>query len=126
MNLSVMIVDDESASRQFLAAALRKMGIELIIEASNAIDGIKTFAKQPVDLMFLDLNMPGENGFALLSALRAQQKNVRIVIISAAGDLENVQKAIRLGADGFIVKPFKLAKVQESVAVCRKAKASRP
>ena len=115
MSISALIVDDEPQMRELLAVNLRKLGIEEIFEAENAEDAISTFSIVDVNLVFLDLNMPGEDGFSVLSSVKQHKANAYVIIVSGESSVDKVRKAITLGAKGFVVKPYQHSKINDVV-----------
>ena len=114
-NISVLIVDDVSNMRSLLASSLRSLDITNILEASSSLDAIEIYQNKKSDIIFLDLQMPKVDGFEALKQIREINNNAFIVIVSGENSIINVKKAIQLGANGFIVKPYKLGKIQEMI-----------
>jgi len=113
--ISVLIVDDVSNMRSLLASSLRSLDITNILEASSSLDAIEIYQNKKSDIIFLDLQMPKVDGFEALKQIREINNNAFIVIVSGENSIINVKKAIQLGANGFIVKPYKLGKIQEMI-----------
>ena len=111
----IMIVDDEVEMRQLLSSTIRGLGISSIKEVSNAKEALFEYRIQPADILFLDLNMPEMDGFEMLVKLHEKFPSAYVVIVSGEGGIDNVQQAIQLGVQGFIIKPYKLAKVKEAI-----------
>jgi len=111
----VLIVDDVSDMRNLLASSLRNLDIRDIMEAKNAADAIEIYQNKEIDIVFLDLHMPKIDGFKALQEIRKINPIAFIVIVSGEHSIDNVKKAIKLGANGFIIKPFKLGKLQEMI-----------
>jgi len=111
----VLIVDDVSDMRNLLASSLRNLDIRDIMEAKNAADAIDIYQNKEIDIVFLDLHMPKIDGFKALQEIRKINPIAFIVIVSGEHSIDNVKKAIKLGANGFIIKPFKLGKLQEMI-----------
>ena len=105
---SILIVDDDRS----MADAIRRLLVrDNLYDLDIAYDGFEAgekFAKKVPDLIILDLNMPGVNGYQLTERIRKELKNnvVKILIVSAVSDGENLKRIIGLGADDFLVKPF--------------------
>lgn len=110
---TVLLTDDESIVRRLMRTMLFDLECDVIHEASNGPDAIEKFKALRPDLVFIDINMHGMNGFALLEALLAIDKNVFAVIVSANSTADNVRQALQAGAKGFIVKPFTPKKFQD-------------
>lgn len=106
---SILIVDDESGARESL-----QMILEPIYEVHMAAGGqeaLECIKKEKIDLVTLDLEMPGLQGIDVLRAIKKINPDVEVVIITAHGTQPNVQEAIRYRAGAFISKPFDVADV---------------
>jgi two-component system, chemotaxis family, chemotaxis protein CheY len=108
--ISVLIVDDSLYMRKVVADALRKAGIELdkIFEAVNGAEALVVLAKNRVDLILSDINMPVMDGLGFIQALAKVKnaKGVPVVMLTTEGYEAQVLKAISLGARAYIRKPF--------------------
>lgn len=103
----VLIVDDDPMMREVLARRLRRLG-HIILEAEDGLQALETLRAEPVDLVLTDLRMPGMNGTELLERLQADPalREVPAIMISGAEDSGEVIRAIELGAEDFLPKPF--------------------
>lgn len=110
----ILIVDDSSLSRRILKSILAAEGHE-IIEASDGLAGIETYAIEQPDLVLLDMAMPGMPGDRVLVKMLEVNQQARIIIATA--DLQELTKSkvLAAGAVGFLNKPFNRTKVLESV-----------
>lgn len=100
----ILIVDDHREIRDLVSRALAKEGFRV----STAADGRemrKVIADARIDLIVLDLMLPGEDGFSLCRALRAES-NVPIIMLTAKGDEIDRVVGLELGADDYVAKPF--------------------
>ena len=113
--IRVLIVDDVSDMRNLLASSLRNLDIRDIMEAKNAVDAIEIYQNKEIDIVFLDLHMPKIDGFEALKKIRFINPNAFVVIVSGESSINNVKKAILMGAKGFIVKPYQLGKIKEMI-----------
>jgi CheY-like chemotaxis protein len=117
----VLIVDDQGISRRKMAMAVRNLGREWI-EADSGEAALEVLKDNDVDLILLDIMMPGMDGFAVLEALHADKRLAAIpvlVISGMDGDMESVARAIELGATDFLPKDFNAvlfkARVESSI-----------
>lgn len=114
----VLVVDDSATMRSFLAAALEDVspGID-VSEASSAMEALRRLPREPVDVVVTDVNMPDVNGLELIAFLRhsATLREVGIVVVSSEGSRADCDRAMRLGADAYLVKPFDPAALCEIV-----------
>ena len=104
----VLIVDDSISVRNFVSSVLEKQGYSTI-KSSDGASAVKRLEKDVIDLVITDLEMPKMHGFELIQKIRNQSnfKNLPIVILTGKTGQSNRVKATELGANAFIVKPFK-------------------
>lgn len=120
--IKAVIADDDSVTRHLLRTLLRQHNIEVVGEACNGKEALLRCAALLPDVIFLDINMEGMDGFETLRCLRESIPDLAVLMISSDSTAGNVQKARAHGADGFIVKPFCPASVIESVTRCPRIK----
>jgi len=111
----MMIVDDRAGIRRLLYEVLSGAGYG-VLTAAGGIEAVKAISRQPVDLVLLDMKMPGMDGLATLKQLKAICPRVKIVVMTAYEELEILRDAARCGACGYISKPFDIFELQEFVA----------
>jgi two-component system KDP operon response regulator KdpE len=102
--LKILVVDDEPPIRKLLRLGLRTQGYE-VLEAPTGKASLELLAEKP-DLIILDLGLPDIHGLELLQIIRARSENVPIVVLSSRGDEVGKVRALDLGADDYITKPF--------------------
>ncbi len=100
----VLIVDDEPETLKYVGANLRARGYD-VVTASDGTEALKKAEEDVFDLVLLDITMPGPDGFAVCQALR-RQSTVPIIMLSARGQEKDKVRALDLGADDYITKPF--------------------
>jgi two-component system KDP operon response regulator KdpE len=105
----VLVVDDDPSIRESLAGELREAGYTTAL-ASDGLDGVHAFATRAPDLVITDLSMPRSDGFELISAIRATA-HTPILVISVRGNDADKIRALDLGADDFVTKPFSVPEV---------------
>jgi len=103
--LSVLVVDDEPPIRRFLRTALDAQGYRMI-EAESGENALAEMSRNRVDLLILDLGLPGMDGFALIERLRETGSVLPIVVLSSRTDEKGKVRALDLGADDYLTKPF--------------------
>ena len=111
---TILIVDDELGPRESLRFILNP--IYEAITAENGQEALRLLGEREIDLVTLDLNMPGISGIDLLKKIRALKPEMEVIIITGYGSLANAQEAIQYGAGNFISKPFNLAEIITIVA----------
>ncbi len=104
MNARILVVDDDAAIRSSLAQRLGEQGYAVSL-AGDGAEGASVFDTQHPDLVLTDLAMPVADGFALIGHIRAAGKTPIVVLSVRGGDADKV-RALDLGADDFVVKPF--------------------
>jgi len=121
----VLVVEDDPAIRRAVVDALRFEGYEPIEEATFA-GGRDAALRASVDLVLLDLVLPGGDGLALLADVRLAQPTLPIIILTARGDEADRIAGLRLGADDYLVKPFGIGELLARVAAVLRRSAERP
>src|SRR5512147_245200 len=102
---SVLVVDDDKAIRDSIKMILEYEKFQLTF-AENGQAALESVQAHPVDLVLLDIKMPGEDGLAVLRSLRRSHPDLPVVMISGHGTIETAVEATRLGAFDFLPKPL--------------------
>jgi two-component system KDP operon response regulator KdpE len=113
---TVLVVDDEPETVKYVSANLRARGYE-VLAAYDGRAALKSFDETWVDLVILDIMLPGLDGFAVCQAIR-RQSGVPVIMLSARGEERDIVRALDLGADDYLTKPFG---VEELMARVRSA-----
>jgi DNA-binding NtrC family response regulator len=113
---TILIVDDEVGPRESLRMILKP--VYDIHTAENGQEAINFISQKKVDLVTLDLRMPGLSGIEVLQEIKKLQPDIEVIIVTGYGTLTNAQEAIRYGAADFISKPFNVADI---IAIVSKA-----
>jgi two-component system KDP operon response regulator KdpE len=100
----ILVVDDDPSIRQSLQQELAVSGYTTA-SASDGLEGVRAFESHAPDLVLTDLSMPRSDGFELISAIRAKSRTP-IIVLSVRGDDSDKIRALDLGADDFVTKPF--------------------
>jgi len=119
----IVIVEDEPISRTLLAGYLERAGFRV----STAEDGRsmrRLLAASDVDLVLLDVQLPGESGFALGAALRASS-NVGLIFVTRRGELADRVAGLELGADDYVTKPSEMRELEARVRAVLRRRAAR-
>lgn len=104
----VLVVDDTGASRELLAAILRNFAGRMVLrEARDGKEAMKQWRDLNPRITLLDIDMPGEDGLAVLQTMRRERADTFVAMISASSSMDNVKRAMALGASGFVIKPYK-------------------
>ena len=119
MDSDILVVDDSAAIRKILTRVLRQTGmaIQTIHEAGDGQDALAVIAQHRVDLVLSDINMPKMDGLQLLASLKAspQWHSIPVVMITTEGGETKVAEAVRLGAAGYVRKPFTADQIKEKL-----------
>ncbi len=104
---SILVVDDNPVTRVLCSRVLGREGYEVLL-AEDGIEALRLVKEKPVDLVLLDVMMPGLDGFDVLEALRKihPSNRLRILMVTAKDQSEDIVKAFKLGADDYITKPL--------------------
>lgn len=105
----ILLVDDDADTLTLLKTYLEKRDFTVVTE-KNGTDALKTFEEEKPQIIFLDIMMPGIDGFVTLRKIRGtvtgRQTNPVILMLTAKGDTEDVLTAIKYGANDYLVKPI--------------------
>ena len=112
--IKLLIVDDESRFLEAIATRLRKRGFD-VKTATNGPDAIALASEEKFDIALLDLKMPGMDGKELLRLLKQEHKFLEAVILTGHGSLESAVELTKLGAFGYLPKPYELDKLLETL-----------
>lgn len=104
--LSVLVVDDEKRFTEELSEFLQDSGF-VSYEAHTGKEGMDIMSKRSIDLLILDVRLPGISGLDILKNVRTKYPAMEVIIVSAHGDMDTVIKAMRLGAIDYLRKPFR-------------------
>ena len=125
MKARVLIIEDEQELGELVQLYLGKEGVESSL-APSAEEGLALFRRDGADLIVLDINLPGMDGFELLQELR-RESHVPVVIVSARESDEDIVMGLGIGADEFVTKPFAprvlVARIR---AMLRRSRAPKP
>ena len=104
--MSILIIDDEEVLQDVLSSLLRKEGYE-VLSARTGEEGLRLLGEEEVDLVLLDLMLPGMSGLEVLRQIRRTTPEMVVVVITAYSSIEGAIRAMREGAFHYIPKPFK-------------------
>jgi two-component system chemotaxis response regulator CheY len=113
MKYRILVVDDSFYMRTMLKNMLTDAGFNVVGEAPDGQTAITLAKETNPDLITLDLILPDNTGLDVLKAIRKDNPNMKVVIVSAVGQESIVKEALAQGAEAYIVKPFSEEKVVE-------------
>jgi len=116
-DMKFLIVDDFSTMRRIVRGLLKEIGYVNAEEAEDGAVALKMLQNAKFDFVVSDINMPVMNGFELLSAVKADDslKHLPVLMVTAEARKEDIVRAAKDGAAGYIVKPFTKATLEEKV-----------
>lgn len=124
--MRLLIVEDEIDILLALQRGLRKEGYAIDI-ASDGHEALELLSFNVYDLVVLDINIPGVDGFSVLKALRNKNINTRVIIVSAKREIEDRINGLDLGANDYLVKPFDFLELKARIrALLRREFVSKP
>ncbi|MEM8995184.1 MAG: sigma-54 dependent transcriptional regulator [Acidobacteriota bacterium] len=111
----VLVVDDETGSRESMAIAIEKAGL-VVRTFDDAREALQCLQETPsVQLVVTDLRMPDMDGLAFLQELRRLEVEVAVILVTGYGSIENAVEAMRVGADDYLTKPVDLYELRKRV-----------
>lgn len=112
---TILFVEDEEALRLFVGDSLRREGYA-VEYAVDGPEGLRKATEHPVDLVLLDVMLPGKDGFEVCRAIRAHGRNTPILMLTARGQADDAVRGLKLGADDYVSKPFNMGELMARVA----------
>lgn len=102
--MKILSADDDKDLLALIAFTLSQAGY-LVIKANDGTQALRSFESEGPDLVILDINMPGATGFQVCEAIRTKSR-VPVMMLTARGEEEDLVRALELGADDYLSKPF--------------------
>ena len=115
MAITVLVVDDSKTSRKMLSDVLTRMGLEVIGEAVNGEEGFLKYKELRPDIVTMDITMPVMNGLESLLLIKHEDENAKVVMITAAGQKNNLMQAVKAGAEEFLTKPLEEEEIRRVI-----------
>lgn len=123
---TVLVVDDEPSLVTLLTYNLKKSGFD-VVSATDGPSAIATLAEQPIDIMLLDVMLPGKSGVEVTRELRAEKNRIPIIMLTALDEEVDKILGLEIGADDYVTKPFSPREVIARVrAVLRRFDVTTP
>ena len=114
MNENILVVDDDTGVRKVLSSILSEEGY-FVQTVENGKQAIRAFEKTRFDLALIDLKLPDMEGTELLHRLKEKQPHIVMIIITGFPTLENAMETVNEGANGYVLKPFDIPKLLETI-----------
>lgn len=113
--MRVLIADDSSTMRAILMRSLAAIGTSGAVEASDGEEALALFKPGQFDLVLTDWNMPGKSGLEVVRAIRAQDAQVPIIMVTTTAEKSRVMQAIAAGVSDYLIKPFTADTLREKL-----------
>ena len=120
MTIRVVVVDDHALVRQSIVKAIdSEPGMEVVAEGGDGVTALRLVATHEPDLVVLDIAMPGKDGLAVAEQLRADHRDTSVLFLSMHDDDASLQRAIALGARGFVSKSASVDELLDALRAMR-------
>ena len=116
-DMKFLVVDDFSTMRRIVRGLLKEIGYANADEADDGVAALAQLRAAKFDFVVTDINMPNMDGFCLLAAIKADEtlRHLPVLMVTAEARKEDIVRAAKEGAAGYIVKPFTKATLEEKV-----------
>lgn len=105
--MRVLLVDDHAIFRAGLASLLKAWGHQVVGHASNGLEAVSKARELHPDIIFMDINMPVQNGLEATRAIKAELPDIKVVILTVSDGEKDLYEAIKSGAEGYILKDLR-------------------
>ena len=122
---SILIIEDEPGIVDFLERGLRAQGFD-VISSTDGVNGAVTAQNEDVDLVVLDLMLPGRSGLDVLTALHEAKPGLPVIVLTALGEVEHRVAGLDAGAVDYLTKPFSLTELAARIRAQLRAAAHSP
>jgi two-component system, chemotaxis family, chemotaxis protein CheY len=120
--MRLVIADDSNFIRSKIARAMEAYGLEVVGTAKNGAEAVSLALTAKPDIMTMDITMPELDGIDAIRRIRAQRKEVLILVVSALSDKATAIQALKEGAQGFLCKPFSESELTEAIGELMKGR----
>lgn len=116
-NMRILVVDDFPTMRRIVRSLLKELGLTNVEEAEDGKDGLSKLRGGNFEFVVSDWNMPNLDGLEMLKQIRADDalKHLPVLMVTAEAKKENIIAAAQAGANGYVVKPFTAATLEEKL-----------
>jgi len=113
----ILVADDSIATRALVAAALVDLNHVQVERVPTGIDAIKLLSTTPIDLVLTDIHMPEINGLELVRFIKSDERlrSIPVIVISTEASDDDRRRALALGADDYLAKPFTSQQLQHTI-----------
>lgn len=118
MAYTILIAEDSSTMRSLLASTIEGVADVEIVETGTGFEALKLLPRYRFDLIITDINMPDINGLELVHFVKSSPdyRQIPLIIITTEGSSRDQERGLKLGADAYLVKPFRPETLQETIA----------
>ena len=113
--MKLLVVDDSNIIRMAITRYLSPLNLELIGTAANGVEALDLFREHSPDIVTMDITMPEMDGLECLTEMIRLKPDTKILMVTALKDTHTGIKALKLGAKGYLPKPFKSAQLIEEI-----------
>lgn len=114
MQKQILVVDDQFGIRVLLQEVLEREGYE-VLQAGSGVQALQIIQSQHPDLVLLDMKIPGMDGIEILTNIRKSNPDLKVIMMTAYGELDLVKEASALSAIGHFTKPFDIDELRHFV-----------
>ncbi len=111
----ILICDDARLMRMMLERIIKKMGHEVVGEAIDGEEAVKKYFELKPDIITLDVVMPKKDGFSALKEILQKDPDAKVIMVTAIGNQAMVLNAMKIGAQEYVVKPFRIGEVVSAI-----------
>jgi two-component system, OmpR family, alkaline phosphatase synthesis response regulator PhoP len=122
--MKMLVADDDRDLRELIGFTLTQAGY-LVVKAADGPAALRMFEAETPDLVVLDINMPGASGFQVCEAIRKRSR-VPVIMLTVRGEEEDLVRALELGADDYLTKPFGLGELLARVEALLRRRPADP
>jgi len=113
----ILIVEDDAIMRNIVSRVLEKLNHEVIGRASNGEDGLKMYNELKPEVVTMDIQMESGDGITCMQNIIQSDPKAKVIMVSARSQERKIQDMLKIGATGYIIKPFKVEDFQEAIQV---------
>ena len=111
----VMIAEDCAPNRKMFRDFMKIGGHQVIAEAKDGAEAVEKFNETRPDVLLLDIAMPNKDGISALGEILAKSPDAKVIMITAKEDLPTITKCMSMGAQAYLVKPFRTDEMLEAI-----------
>ena len=114
---TVLVIEDEANVRNFASRVLELEGYH-VLQAGDGEEGIRLVRENPISLVLLDLRLPKSNGWAVLEQIKSEPglSAIPVIVFTASAGVSQRERALKMGADDYLVKPLSASRLRKAVA----------